>query len=249
MSKLASAIVMLTLCVAVLAAAFMLHVPVEVMLTWGMGLGALCWMLVMVTLPWNVYFQARHVLDEIQTSRERGIFVPEDRDVMARKLAKRGLVTSVGLHVGSAAVMACVTVISGSTWGLYFAGFYLLSTFFRPGLEYYRFVHAKLDALLQQVSFPREDIVRMQGRMDTFERDVEDFRAMLREQRRIEEELRRDLHLSVDNSTQRDLQLDLRITAIARKFEETVDKLTDNQDVIRGIKAFLRLMQENKHAS
>jgi hypothetical protein len=30
---------------------------------------------------------------------------------------------------------------------------------------------------------------------------------------------------------------------VARKFEETIDRLTDNQEIISGIKAFLRLVQ------
>ena len=34
-----------------------------------------------------------------------------------------------------------------------------------------------------------------------------------------------------------------KLDAVARKFEETIDRLTDNQEIIAGIKAFLRLIQ------
>jgi hypothetical protein len=33
------------------------------------------------------------------------------------------------------------------------------------------------------------------------------------------------------------------LDAVARRFEETIDRLTDNQEIISGIKAFLRLVQ------
>jgi len=247
--KLLPAVTVLAGLMAVIAAIFIFHIPLEVLLTWGMGLLCLGWLVIMVTLPWNVYFQARRVLNEIATSRERGIVVPADRDATARTLARRSLLMSISLHLGSAAVMGAITWVSGSTWGWYFAGFYLLSTFFRPGIEYYRFIHARLRSLLEDVTHPRDDVVGMKARINDLEQDREDYRAMMREMRRLQEDLRKDLHDAVDDSTRKDLALDLRITAIARKFEETVDKLTDNQDVIRGVKAFLRLVQENKHAS
>ncbi|MGW2349103.1 hypothetical protein [Actinacidiphila glaucinigra] len=36
---------------------------------------------------------------------------------------------------------------------------------------------------------------------------------------------------------------DRRITALAREFEATIDRLTDNEEIITGLKAFLRLLR------
>ena len=38
--------------------------------------------------------------------------------------------------------------------------------------------------------------------------------------------------------------LDLKIAALARKFEESLDRLTDNRELISGIKAFLRMVRD-----
>jgi len=43
-----------------------------------------------------------------------------------------------------------------------------------------------------------------------------------------------------------DQQLDRKLDSVARKFEETIDRLTDNQEIITGIKAFLRLVQPGR---
>ncbi|WP_171064386.1 hypothetical protein [Actinomadura soli] len=40
-----------------------------------------------------------------------------------------------------------------------------------------------------------------------------------------------------------DGELDRRLDAMGRQFEETVARLTDNQEVIAGIKAFLRMLR------
>ncbi|MFC9244832.1 hypothetical protein ACFT7S_12595 [Streptomyces sp. NPDC057136] len=36
---------------------------------------------------------------------------------------------------------------------------------------------------------------------------------------------------------------DRKITALAREFEATVNRLTDNQEIITGLKSFLRLLR------
>ena len=43
--------------------------------------------------------------------------------------------------------------------------------------------------------------------------------------------------------------LEKRFMSLARTFEETVNRLTDNQQIIGGIKAFLRLIQQDSVAA
>jgi hypothetical protein len=57
------------------------------------------------------------------------------------------------------------------------------------------------------------------------------------------QELRHKLDAASGESVARDQETRRRIDAVARKFEETIDRLTDNQEIISGIKAFLRLVQ------
>nr|BFD88096.1 hypothetical protein StreXyl84_74970 [Streptomyces sp. Xyl84] len=55
-------------------------VPLAAVLTVGAGLLSLLWLLLLLTLPWNLYFRAQTVLAEIAVSREKGIGVSPARD-------------------------------------------------------------------------------------------------------------------------------------------------------------------------
>jgi len=51
-------------------------VPMRTVLSIAAGALALGWLIVLVALPWNLYFAARRVVAEIAVSRGRGIAVP-----------------------------------------------------------------------------------------------------------------------------------------------------------------------------
>jgi hypothetical protein len=59
-----------------------------------------------------------------------------------------------------------------------------------------------------------------------------------------EKGLRKELGEVRAQGQQRAAELERRLSAVARRFEETIDRLTDNQQIISGIKAFLRLIQQ-----
>ena len=79
-------------------------VPMRTVLSIAAGALALGWLIVLVALPWNLYFAARRVVAEIGVSRERGIAVQEAQDSEARRIARRMLWFALGGHVGTAAV-------------------------------------------------------------------------------------------------------------------------------------------------
>src|SRR5258708_25839610 len=71
-------------------------VPLATLLYVGAGLAALAWMIVLVTLPWNLYFPARQGVAEMAVSRERGIKVRAAQDAGARRIARRMLWVALG---------------------------------------------------------------------------------------------------------------------------------------------------------
>src|SRR5690242_20879749 len=76
-------------------------VPLPALLAVGGGVAALMWTVVLVTLPWNLYFDARQVLRRNAAGRERGITVPESSDREARLIARRTLVLALAGHLGT----------------------------------------------------------------------------------------------------------------------------------------------------
>ncbi|MBE1586884.1 hypothetical protein ACFPOI_00505 [Nonomuraea angiospora] len=202
------------------------------LLSLGAGAISLLWLVVVLTVPWNLFLAARHVLHEIQVSREAGIEVARHREDEARRIARRMLVLAVSGHVVSAAVIAVVTFFAGAQLGYYFSGFYLLATAFRPVAAYTKHLRDRVRTLGQEVRYPRADVIALLDRVSELEtvvkgikRDVDDLNAA-----------RQGLELA-------DHDLGRRMTLMARRFDETVDGLNDNQEVITGLKAFLRLVR------
>lgn len=235
MKNLAAFLLGIALCAALL---FFAHVqlPLTLVATVAAGIGCLAWLVVIVVLPWNLYFQARHLRFELQRSRSRGIVVSDSQEVEARTVARRMLRVSIALHLVSAALLTLGSWLYDEPLGYAFAGLYLLSTLFRPAVEYYRYVRARLSDALDEVKYPRDDIQKLVG----------EVRALTEGARSHDEALttlRTDLSQLSQAMLHGDREAQRKLDSVARRFEETIDRLTDNQEIISGIKAFLRLVQ------
>ncbi|NUR90905.1 MAG: hypothetical protein HOY71_43100 [Nonomuraea sp.] len=211
-------------------------VPLSTLLSLGLGAICLAWLVVILTLPWNLCFAARHVVREIAVSREAGIEVAAHREEEARTIARRMLVLAVAGHVVSAAVIAVITFFSGRQVGYYFAGFYLLATAFRPVGAYVAHLRERVGTLGREIRYPRADVVALRDQVNVLTADTQRLTQELKD-------LAAGLATARNGLEQADHDLDRRITLMARRFEETVDGLSDNQEVITGLKAFLRLVR------
>jgi hypothetical protein len=216
-------------------------------LAFGAGGLLLLWLIVVLTVPWSLYFQARALQAEIRESVERGLEVPEGRAEEAARYASRLLRAAIGAHVVSAAVIAVIAFFSGREVGYWFAGFYLVSTLFRPSQAYFAHLRTRLRAMMQEVKFPREDVLDLKRRLDAAEAQDTALRERIQELTAEGEALRDRLVAAEERSAEQAARLDRRLDALGRRFQDTVAELTDNQEVISGIKAFLRLLrtQEN----
>jgi hypothetical protein len=214
-----------------------LKLPLALLATVGVGAACLAWLVVVVVLPWNLFFQARHLLFEMGRSRARGLEVSADNEASARSVARRMLRISIALHLVSAALLALGSWLSGEALGNAFAALFLLSTLFRPAVEYYRYLRRQLTDVLDEVKYPRDDVAKLV-------RDVERHTELLEAQRHTNEELTRELAKLKADSIARVTEAHRRLDSVARKFDEALDRLTDNREVISGLKAFLRLVRE-----
>ncbi|WP_406288577.1 hypothetical protein [Embleya sp. NBC_00896] len=204
----------------------------------SLGGGALClfWALVVLTVPWNLYFQARRLIQEIGISRERGIAVPEAREPEARRIARRLLWGALGAHVISAGLIAMITWISGGVVGYWFAAFYVVSTLFRPGQAYLAHLSQRLTSMLREVKYPREDVLALIDRVTALENANKSIVESING-------LTTRTAADADSTTTRFQEGDRKVEALGRRFEDAISQLTDNQEVISGIKAFLRLLR------
>jgi hypothetical protein len=206
------------------------------LLDWVMGGLCLLWLLVILKAPWDLYFQASAVAFEQERSRERSVALTPGRAEYIRTLRRRLGMLAVGAHIGSAALIAAIAFLTGERQvGYWFAVFYLVSTIFRPAVAGYAYLAHKLSAVGEEARYPREDIAEMRARLQSAE-------GIARELRTETEDLRTRLEAEAAERAEEARELRERQNALAREFEVTASRLTDNREVISGIQAFVRLI-------
>jgi hypothetical protein len=230
---------------------------------------ALAWLIVLVAVPWNLYFGARRVLIEMAASRGRGIDIPADQQTEAHTIARRMLWFALGGHVITAAVAGVVTYISGATIGYYVTAAYLFSAMIRPAAAYFAHLRERIRTLSRESKHPREDVMelrdRVAGLVKTGKRLEEDLagsdRALADDLRRTEAKLADEIaHVrqvltadlarlqdaqatESDAARRRDDELGRRIDAMIRRIDETLTGLGDQQELLSGLRALVRMVR------
>ncbi|MEH2353390.1 hypothetical protein [Nostoc sp.] len=179
-----------------------LHIPAGNFLDWVIGGASFWWLLVIVTVPWNVHFQAKEVLAEAAQSIEKGIPVDEKQVKYVTLLAQRSLWVAIALHLFSAVGLYTLAVTGISTVGYISSGAALLLTILRPAIRAYEYLYARLAMIRQEWKYPREDIFELRDRFSILEQKIQSLEDQLNPeqpyslsatQQRFAEETRRDL--------------------------------------------------------
>jgi hypothetical protein len=245
------------------------HVPLSTVLSIGAGAAALAWLIVLVAVPWNLYFAARRVVAEMAVSRARGIDVQPAQEAEARQIAPRMLWFALGGHVISAAVAGIVTAFSGAALGYYVTGAYLLSASVRPAAAYFAHLRERISTLSRESLYPREDVVSLREKaaglkiaVKTLEKELSESRSTLVYDLRqtdakladgiqharqvLTADLARLQDAQVadrDAARARDDELGRRIDTMIRRIDETLTGLGDQQELLVGLRAFVRMVR------
>jgi hypothetical protein len=247
----------------------MAGVPLSTVLTIGAGVAALMWTVVLVTLPWNLYFDARQILRVNAAGRERGIAVPAASDQEARTISRRTLRLALAGHLGTAIATAAFAWATGTVVGYYLAAFFLLTTVARPAKAFLVHLRTRLVILRREGAYPRDDVATVKATVATLVADVEVLRtAFDHERAAAADALRRATQSLADDLKQlrdrtatdltrlettqatdradartRDDRIRDRIDQMARRIEATLDGISDSQELLTGIRALVRLIR------
>ncbi|WP_433361403.1 hypothetical protein ACQPZX_28420 [Actinoplanes sp. CA-142083] len=236
--------------------------PVSALLAVGGGVAALMWTVVLVTLPWNLYFDARQVLRRNEVARERGVNVPEGSDREARLIARRTLILALAGHLGTALVTAAFAAVTGSLIGYYLSAFYLISTAVRPAQAFLAHLRERIGILRRDGAFPYEDVAALRGRVHQLGSEFGVLRETFGEARAAASaELHRVGKALADDLAQLRVQLGRlesaqatdradyralnertrnRIDEMSRRIESTLDGIGDHQALLTGARALVR---------
>ncbi|MEV6774331.1 hypothetical protein AB0N05_37415 [Nocardia sp. NPDC051030] len=254
------------LVIVVAALAIWADVNAETAIGAGLGFVAFFWLVVVVTVPWNLYFATLQAGHRVNAAREREIPVPPAREGEVRTLARRLLVLAVGAHVVSAVAAAVVALLSGYVIGYYVAGFFLASIVFRPAGAYFGYLRARIAAMSRDIAYPpddvrelREQLVAVAGNLDATRsnlaawqesdgRQIDELRDEVRRQDQRAREEQRSMRETVarDHSDllSRAEEVDRRIAAMITRFDTALNGVTDQQELMSGLRALVRFVRE-----
>lgn len=156
-----------------------LQLPVGNFVDWVVGATSFGWLLVVTTVPWNIYFDAKEVIQEAAISAEKGITVDQKQVTYVQMVARRSLWFSLALHLISAVSLWVLALVGISQIGYLGSTAALLLTGLRPAVRTYKYFAARISLLRQQFHYPREDVVELRSRVGQIEADVKHLKTLL----------------------------------------------------------------------
>ena len=149
-----------------------LHVSVGSFLDWVIAVAIFEWLLAIVTVPWNIHFEAKTVVDEAAVSKQKGMQVDDKQVEYAKVVAKRSLIVAIALHLLSAAGLYALAATGISIIGYISSGAALLLTVLRPAVRIYEYLATRLAMIRQELTYPREDVWELRNRFTTWKKQL-----------------------------------------------------------------------------
>ncbi|MCW6050447.1 hypothetical protein K4039_10185 [Lyngbya sp. CCAP 1446/10] len=230
-----------------------LHVPAGSFIDWVIAIAIFEWLLLIVTVPWNVHFEAKEVLSQAAESTKKNIAVDQEQLKYVNVLVSRSLFVAIALHLVSAIVLYTLAATGISAVGYLSSGAALLLTVMRPAIRGYQYLAQRLTSIRSQFLYPREDIVELRSRFANLESTVKDLANQFssdnpnswvavqeREQQATTIEL---TNLSASLQSLRSKN-QAEHTKLARDAESAIAQLTDDGQFLNHVREIIRFYKE-----
>jgi len=229
-----------------------LHIPSGSFLDWLIGAASFGWLTIIVTVPWNIHFEAKAVLADAAESQREGITVEPQQVNYAATIARRSLLVAITLHILSAIGLYGLAATGISAIGYISSGAALLLTALRPAIGLYSYLAARLGAIRQTLRYPREDVMELRDRLTRLEANVTQLEFQLNlehadglaaTQQRLLTALRQDL-IQIAAS-----QEDLKVTnqadheRLSREARTAIAQLSTDGQVLDHVREIVRFFK------
>jgi len=230
-----------------------LNIPAGSFIDWLIGLASFWWLLAIVTIPWNVYFDAQEVIAEAHISRQKNISFDDRQLKYAHRVAYWSIIVAIALHLFSALGLYWLAVSGISAVGYLASGATLLLTVLRPAVRGYQYLAQRLRAIRQQITYPREDILELRGRFLIMENELKSFAAQFNpdnetsfvvKQEQQWQELRRNynqLRANLEHFQAVNEQEHERITKEGKK---AIAQLTEDSQFLEQVREIIRFFKK-----
>ena len=146
-----------------------LDMPVGSFVDWLIGIAVFAWLMTVVTVPWNIHFEAREVLHDAEISKKKNIDFDASQLSYVKKLHRFSLIAAIFLHLFSAVGLYWLSWAEISVVGYYGSGAALLLTLLRPSVRAYEYISTRLYNIRQEIKYPRDDIHTLKMKLDHLE--------------------------------------------------------------------------------
>ena len=231
-----------------------LHVPVGNFIDWVIAIAIFEWLLLIVTVPWNIHFEAKEVLAQAAESTEKGIIVDDKQVKYVNLLASRSLFVAIALHLGSAIGLYALSATGISAVGYLSSGAALLLTVLRPAIRGYQYLAVRLTTIRSQFLYPREDIVELRSRFADLESTVRNWETKFNLEDpnswvAVQERQQRATRIELTNlaASAEDLRSTNQAehTKLARDAESAIAQLTDDGQFLNHVREIIRFFKES----
>lgn len=174
--------VLFAISILVIALYFVLHIlniPAGTMIDWVVGIVAFWWLTGITTLPWNMYFTAKDLLDEAKISEKKGITIDQEDITYAKKKSKLFLRIAVVLHIVSAAALYLLAFFGISSIGYFAAILAVVLTFVRPAHRLYEYMLNRLQNMHTKILYPRDDVQELRTSILVEKKRIDELVALL----------------------------------------------------------------------
>ncbi|MEQ9624056.1 hypothetical protein [Coleofasciculus chthonoplastes] len=229
-----------------------LHISAGHFLDWVIGVASFWWLLVVVTVPWNVHFEAKSVLVDAAQSAEKGMQIDTKQVNYAQVVATRSLWVAIALHILSTIGLYTLAVTGISAVGYVSSGAALLLTALRPAIRLYEYLAARLAMIRREFKYPREDVYQLRDRVSNLEQDIRQIQPQLDPenkqswvaiQNRNWEETRKDVARLRACFDQLEAQNEAEHRRLAREAQQAIAQLTTDSQFLDHIREIIRFFK------
>jgi len=224
-----------------------LNISTGSFLDWIIGAASFWWLLVIVTVPWNIHFDARQVAAEAEISQEKGIQVDAKKIGYAQKIQKRSLTIAIALHVVSTIGLYALAATGISAVGYISSGAALLLTVLRPAIRTYQYLAQRLASIRQELKYPREDVMELRGRTINIEHLLEQIQEKLKSQAETNKRQwqAQQQELTELNANLRELQAvnQSEHERIAKESKQAIAQLTTDGQFLEHVREIIRFFK------
>lgn len=229
-----------------------LQIPTGSFLDWVIAVAIFEWLLAIVTIPWNIHFEAKEVIAEATESTEKGIKIEQKQVNYAQVIAKRSLFAAITLHLISAIGFYTLAVLGISAIGYLGSVAALLLTILRPAIRAYQYLAARLTMIREQVKYPREDILELRHRFRELEATVQRIEENLNPeypdswvatQKRQWEATRHDLNRIAANLEELKANNQAEHNRLSREAEQAIAQLSTDGQFLDHVREIIRFFK------